>query len=410
MKKIALILKGYPRLSETFIAQEIRALELRGFDITLVSLRHPTDKSTHPIHQQIQADVLYLPEYLHIEPWRVTKALIKTIKTYSLAKVFRQFIKDFKRDSSRGRIRRFGQSIVLAAEMPENVDQMYAHFLHTPASVTRYTALINDLPWCCSAHAKDIWTSQEWDLAEKLKELQWLATCTGANHQYLQSLSDDPNKVHLVYHGLDFSRFNTLERPSRQHINGRDPQQPVQIISVGRAVPKKGYDDILTALAKLPKQLHWRFIHIGGGAILDDLIAQAEALGINDQIEWRGAQAQVEVLQAYRDSDLFILASKIVADGDRDGIPNVLMEAQSQSLCCLATNISGIPELIEDKVNGLLVDSNDPDSLAQALTTLITDGELRDNLGRKSQQLLHQNFNVDIGINQLQDLFDLAHD
>lgn len=410
MKKIALILKGYPRLSETFIAQEIRALELRGFDITLVSLRHPTDKNTHPIHQQIQANVLYLPEYLHIEPWRVTKALITTIKKYSLAKVFRQFTKDFKRDSTRGRIRRFGQSIVLAAEMPENIDQMYAHFLHTPASVTRYTALINNLPWSCSAHAKDIWTSQEWDLTEKLKELQWLATCTGANHQYLQSLSDDPKKVHLVYHGLDFSRFNSFERSSRQHINGQDPKQPVQIISVGRAVPKKGYDDILTALAKLPKQLHWRFIHIGGGAILDDLIAQAEALGINDRIEWRGAQAQIEVLQAYRDSDLFILASKIVADGDRDGIPNVLMEAQSQSLCCLATNISGIPELIEDKVNGLLVDSNDPQSLAKALTTLITDGELRDNLGRKSQQLLHQNFNVDIGINQLQDLFDLPHD
>jgi len=410
VKKIALILKGYPRLSETFIAQEIRALELRGFDITLVSLRHPTDKSTHPIHQQIQANVLYLPEYLHVEPWRVAKALVKTIKNYSLSKVTCQFIKDFKRDRSRGRIRRFGQSIVLAAEMPENIDQMYAHFLHTPASVTRYASLINNLPWSCSAHAKDIWTSQEWDLAEKLKELQWLATCTGANHQYLQSLADDPNKVHLVYHGLDFSRFNTSHRSSRQHINGQDPKQPVQIISVGRAVPKKGYDDILTALAKLPKHLHWHFTHIGGGAILEDLIAQAKALGINDKIEWRGAQAQLEVLQAYRDSDLFILASKIVADGDRDGIPNVLMEAQSQSLCCLATNISGIPELIENNVNGILVDSNAPDDLAKALSTLITDGELREKLGSKSQQLLHQNFDVDIGINQLQDLFDSAND
>ena len=89
MKKIALVLKGYPRLSETFIAQEIRALELRGFNITLVSLRHPTDKTTHPIHQQIEADVLYLPEYLHAEPLRVFKALLKVISRFSVGKVFK---------------------------------------------------------------------------------------------------------------------------------------------------------------------------------------------------------------------------------------------------------------------------------------------------------------------------------
>jgi len=173
VKKIALVLKGYPRLSETFIAQEIRALELRGFDITLVSLRHPTDTSTHPIHQQIEADVLYLPEYLHIEPLRVLKAFYHVAKRYSLSKVFKQFVLDLKRDTSRGRVRRFGQGLVLAAEMPDGIEQMYAHFLHTPASVTRYAALVNDLPWSCSAHAKDIWTTEKWDLAEKLTELQW---------------------------------------------------------------------------------------------------------------------------------------------------------------------------------------------------------------------------------------------
>jgi len=131
VKKIALVLKGYPRLSETFIAQEIRALELRGFDITLVSLRHPTDTSTHPIHQQIEADVLYLPEYLHVEPFRVLKACFHVAKRYSLTKVVKQFIRDIKRDTSRGRVRRFGQGLVLAAEMPDGIEQMYAHIIFT---------------------------------------------------------------------------------------------------------------------------------------------------------------------------------------------------------------------------------------------------------------------------------------
>ncbi len=405
MKKIALILKGYPRLSETFIAQEIRALEIRGFEITLVSLRHPTDTSTHPIHQQINARVIYLPEYLHVEPLRVVKALFKVCWQFSMIKVFKQFCKDFKRDQSRGRIRRFGQSIVLAAEMPRGTEQMYAHFLHTPASVTRYAALINNLPWSCSAHAKDIWTSEKWDLTEKLQELQWLATCTAANHQYLQSLAAEPDKVHLVYHGLDFDRFDKVARVSRLQVDGSSSEQPVKIISVGRAVPKKGYDDLLTALAKLPNNLHWHFTHIGGGEILQDLQQQAQALKIGQHITWLGAQPQLTVLQAYRDSDLFVLASKIVADGDRDGMPNVLMEAQSQALCCLATNISGIPELITTQVNGVLVDSNDPQKLNLALAELIADPEKRARLADTGQQQLHQRFDVKLGIDQLQTLF-----
>lgn len=401
MKKIALILKGYPRLSETFIAQEIRALEQRGMDITLISLRHPTDKSVHPIHRQIQAPVIYLPEYLHQEPLRVLKAWFKCRKQFSLKAAWETFIKDYKRDKTRNRIRRFGQSLVLAAELPEGTQQMYAHFLHTPASVTRYAALMNGIPWSCSAHAKDIWTSEEWDLREKLAELEWLSTCTRANFDYLRSLTSTPEKVQLVYHGLDFNRFDSSE----SNPAGKTPSEPVKIISVGRAVAKKGYDDLLNALAMLPDDLNWRFIHIGGGTLLETLKQQAENLGIADKIEWREALPQEEVLAAYRDSDMFVLASKIVADGDRDGLPNVLMEAQSQGLCCLATDISGIPELITNNENGLLVRPEDPQGLAQALQRLISDDQLRLQLGQAGKKHLRENFDVEIGIDQLVDLF-----
>lgn len=404
MKKIALILKGYPRLSETFIAQEIRALEQRGMEITLISLRHPTDKSVHPIHRQIQAPVIYLPEYLHQEPLRVLKAWFKCRGQFSLKATWQAFKKDYQRDKTRNRIRRFGQALVLAAELPEGTEQMYAHFLHTPASVTRYAALMNRLPWSCSAHAKDIWTSEEWDLREKLAELEWLSTCTRANFDYLRSLTTTPDKVQLVYHGLDFNRFDSATDASTQTLTAA-ASDPVTIISVGRAVAKKGYDDLLNALARLPADLNWRFVHIGGGTLLNTLKQQAEQLGINDKIEWHGALPQEAVLAAYRSSDLFVLASKIVADGDRDGLPNVLMEAQSQGLCCLATDISGIPELITDSKNGLLVKPEDPAGLAQGLERLIRDRELRQRLGEAGKQHLRENFDVEIGIDQLVDLF-----
>jgi len=111
---------------------------------------------------------------------------------------------------------------------------------------------------------------------------------------------------------------------------------------------------LLAALALLPPGLEWRFVHIGGGTLSAALIHQARRLGLSRKIEWRGALAQPDVLAAYRRADLFVLASKVAKDGDRDGLPNVLIEAQSQRLVCVATGVSGIPELIEQGVTGLL--------------------------------------------------------
>ncbi|MEH6813436.1 MAG: glycosyltransferase family 4 protein [Motiliproteus sp.] len=405
VNSIALILKGYPRLSETFIAQEIRQLERRGLDITLISLRHPTDPHTHPIHREIEASVVYLPEYLHQEPLRVLKGLCHCMTLPGFGKSLRLWLKDLGRDCSRNRIRRFGQALVLAAELPPTISHLYAHFIHTPASVTRYGAIIKGIRWSASAHAKDIWTIPQWEIQEKLQDLEWLVTCTAANSQYLKQLADNPEKVTLVYHGLDFERFD--QHPQEQSDKSNDGQQqtPVELISVGRAVPKKGYDNLLNALAALPKELSWHFTHIGGGELLQALQAQAKTLGIDDRIDWLGALPQEQVIEYYRRSDLFVLASKIVDNGDRDGLPNVLMEAQSQQLCCLSTRISGIPELIEDGETGLLVEQQHEQQLTAALQQLITDPVLRQQLAGAGFQRVREQFSVSRGIDILMDKF-----
>jgi len=406
VKHITLILKGYPRLSETFIAQEILALEQRGYPIELVSLRHPTDKSRHPIHERIQAPVRYLPEYLYQEPIRVFKALLHAVVKKQFKKAFQLFWQDLKRDRTSNRIRRFGQALVLARELNPKTDILYAHFLHTPASVTQYTAILCDKPWSCSAHAKDIWTSPEWELSEKLETMQWLATCTSANQQYLASLSKDKNKVNLVYHGIDSQRFAVPPTRHQAPPDGSDPRQPVRILSVGRAVQKKGYNHLLTALAKLPNDLHWRLDHIGGGPLLEILSQQAASLGISDKVHWMGALPQPAVLDAYRSSDIFVLASRVTEDGDRDGLPNVLMEAQTQGLCCLSTSISGIPELIESGTTGLLVEPNDDQELSEKIELLCRDTDLRQRLAQSGQERVRTTFDMHSGIDQLCNLFD----
>jgi len=404
---VGFVLKGYPRLSETFIAQEIRALESLGLDIRIVSLRHPTDAKRHAVHDEITAPVLYLPEYLWREPVRVLTGWRAGRRLPGYRRARAAFLRDFRRDPTPNRIRRFGQALVLARELPEDVTRLHAHFIHTPASVARYAALMRNLPWTLSAHAKDIWTTPAWEQREKLAECAWAVACTEAGVAHLRDRAPAGDRVELIYHGIDGDRFPSPARLSSLR-DGGNSRDPVRLLSVGRAVPKKGTDDLLAALALLPRELAWRFSHIGGGPLLRDLREQAAELGIAERIQWRGAEAQDAVLAAYRDADVFALASRVSEDGDRDGLPNVLMEAQSQRLATVATDLPGIAELIEPEVTGLLVPPRDPRALAAALERLIRHPQERARLGAAGEARIRTRFTLEAGIERLAGKFGLA--
>jgi glycosyltransferase involved in cell wall biosynthesis len=390
------VLKGYPRLSETFVAQELLGLERAGLALTIVSLRHPTDRLRHPIHDEIRAPVLYLPEYLYQEPLRVGRALLRALRRRSFWRTFRLFLRDLARDVSPNRVRRFGQALVLAAEMPDEPIWLHAHFAHTPTSVTRYAAALMEQHFSVSAHAKDIWTSPGWDLAEKLNDAAWTVTCSRSGRDHLRSLAPGAT-VHLSYHGIDLSRFPLRDHP-RAPRDGTKQEDPVRILTVGRAVPKKGFGVLLDALAALPDGLHWRLAHVGGGPGLPDLQARAARLGLADRIDWLGALPQTEVLARYQAADIFVLASRQTADGDRDGLPNVIVEAASQGLACIGSDLSGIPELISDGVTGLLVPADDAAALAQTLARAIADPELRARLGGAARARVGAEFDFAPGI------------
>ena len=398
--RVAFVLKGYPRLSETFIAQEIAALERRGLEILIVSLRHPTDARRHAVHHEIRARLHYLPEYLLREPLRVLRAWWRMRAFDSYKKVRAVWLRDLRRDPTPNRMRRFGQALVLAAELPPDVTRLHAHFLHTPASVARYAALLRGLPWSGSAHAKDIWTTPEWEKREKLASCEWLVTCTAANRDHLAALAP-PGRVELVYHGVDLARFSPKPRDARDG-------DPAVILSVARLIEKKGIEVLLEALARISPELHWRFVQVGDGPLKDRLHEQAAALRLAGKITWRGALTQDELLVEYRNADLFALASRIARDGDRDGLPNVLLEAQSQGLACVATRVSAIPELVRDGHTGLLVEENDADALARALEALISSPARRRALGAAGQARVVQTFGLDVNVEPLARKFGLA--
>jgi len=403
--EIAVVVKGWPRLSETFIAQEIVGLEARGVRQLIVSLRHPTDAQVHDIHRRVRAPVGYLPEYLHDEPIRVLRAVRWCRRNCpGWRAALRMWGRDVRRDPTRNRVRRFGQACVLAASLGSSVRWLHAHFLHTPASVTRYAAQLTGLPWSFSAHAKDIWTTPDWDLTDKLAETVWGVTCTAAGLRRLQRLSPTPERVSLLYHGLSFDRFpQSISTPSDRR--GDDLSVPVRLLTVGRAVEKKGFDLLLRALAMLPADLHWRLRHIGGGAGLKSLKAQSRGLGLDDRVEWSGPCAHDTVLAAYAAADLFVLPCRQSQDGDRDGLPNVLLEAQLMGLACLSTRAAAVPELIVDGETGLLVPPDDAAALAEGLARLTSDPELRKQLGAAGRALVHRDFDASPNLDRLADVF-----
>ena len=331
---------------------------------------------------------------------RVLAAVWRARRLPGFRRAVTSLLRDLTRDPTRDRLRRFGQGAVLAIELPPETNAIYAHFIHTPSSVARYASQMKGLDWMCSAHAKDIWTSADWELSDKLASAAWTVTCTEVGHQRLTRLASEPGRVRLMYHGLDFGRFAPFDRQCGAR-DGSDPSDPVEVLSVGRVVPKKGLDILIGALARLPRELSWRLTHVGGGTEQNDLSRQATEAGIADKIVWAGAQDQPGVLASYRRSDLFALACRVTASGDRDGLPNVLMEAQSQGLACLSTTVGAVPELITNGETGILVPPDDVGALAAALARLIRTPERRFALGQAGARRVRTKFDARLTLPQL---------
>ncbi|WP_068087606.1 glycosyltransferase family 4 protein [Polycladidibacter stylochi] len=410
MKRLAVVLKGYPRLSESFIAQEIYGLEQRGFKILIIALRAPHDPFLHEVHRMIRAEVHYLPEYPDEKDARVSKAVSWAQKNanYDRLLELQEHRKTALRCSNsyddREEQQRFLQACVLAHELPEDVGWLHVHYLHSPCTVLAYSACLLGRPWSFSAHAKDIWTSRPEELRLKLRHASWGVSCTRYNVKYLQELSDTPQKVSLVYHGLksqDFPVVNVQRSFQQKAFN-----PPFEIVSVGRLVAKKGYEDLLTALGNLPTEFEWQLTHIGAGELNDELQQLAGELGIDQRVRFLGALPRDQVICHLRKADLFVLACKIAKDGDRDGLPNVIMEAMLLGVPCLSTSISAIPEIIDDGETGYLVPPDMPNALKEAILDLAHNDGLRLQLALNGQRRVLQNFNSESLLDQLATRFE----
>ena len=389
---LGMILKGYPRISETFISNEILLLEKLGFPIHLFSMRQPREKFTHESVNRIQATVDYLPETL-LRPLPrlfyhncLLAAQRPGVYTQALKIAFQRFLRTHKSATLK---HLFQAGYLVRRLLPgRGIIHLHAHFAHSPASVAMFTSLLSGRPFSFTAHAKDIYTSDPRQLKEKAALAKFVVTCTEYNRRHLLALCDgEPREIHRIYHGIDTGLF--AFRPKKIS----KVEKPYRILTVARLTAKKGLPTVYRALKAL-KDRGIAFEHtlIGDGEDRKAILSVIKNLGLSDHTRWLGTQPHEVVVDYYKRAHLFVLGCEVAPNGDRDGIPNVLFESMAMGVPVVATNLSAIPELVETGKTGLLVDPGSPEKMAEAMRRMLNDADLRARIIPAARQRVARDF------------------
>jgi len=401
---LGLILKGYPRISETFISNEILLLEQLGFSIHLFSMRQPRENFSHASVKGIKAKVDYLPETLLIPLPRFLyynfRLAAKQPRRY--LSTVKSAVRRFRRTRRLATFKHLLQAGYLVEHLlpGSGVSHLHAHFAHSPTSVALFACQLIGIPYSFTAHAKDIYTSHSEQLHEKIVQARFVVTCTEYNKQRLAEISRGAGvPLFRIYHGIDTDLFNgTIEQ--------KVPSPPFNILTVARLTAKKGLPTVYRALRRLHDQgVLFRHTLIGNGEDRKKILALINDLGLGPLTSWLGTQPHGVVMEHYRRADLFVLGCEVAANGDRDGIPNVFLECMAMGVPIVATRVSAIPELLADRETGLLVPPRAPEDMARAMSRLLSDLELRRQIVASARRHVRHNFNNKVLINALAGLF-----
>jgi glycosyltransferase involved in cell wall biosynthesis len=396
---LAYIVGTFPDLTVTFIEREVLEAKQSGSDIVLLSIRHPREFEMRPEIRELANETRYLLPaswfgvlWAHLyfavaRPWK----LISTA-TYLLTRPhagLRAWLKTALH---------IGEGVYAASLLrPDRIEHIHAHFADRAATVSLVAARLLGGTYSLTAHANDIYASPT-ILKEKIANAEFATTCTQYNKTHLEEQTGQP--VELIYHGLDISQIKP-EGPGGQKAS------PPLILSVGRLKEKKGFPVLLRACQILKKNgAEFQCEIIGDGPERSSLERLWRDLGLEDTVTFAGAKPNTAVMDRYVDASIFVLPCVIASNDDRDGIPNVLLEAMANELPIISTPISGIPEILQDEVTGLMSASGDEESLADAMSRLLHDPSLRMALGRRGREVVEERFDIHKNIGRLLDLLE----
>lgn len=394
--RVGYVLKRYPRYSETFIVNEILAHEAAGLEVCIFSLYPPADTHFQDALARVRAPVIYLSaERVKAAEFWATLARAHT----QLAAVSGGLAAAGDAD-----VRTVHWALLLALEArARGLTHLHAHFGSVATEVARLAGMFAELPYTFTAHAKDIFheSVDEHDLGRKLREAAAVVTVSDYNLHHLKDrYGDAAGRVERIYNGMDLERFRYAAPVER----------PPQLVSVGRLVEKKGFADLIEACALLrARGTDFHCVIIGTGELEGELRAQIACLNLENTVELLGPRPQRELAAHLQAAAAFAAPCVVGRDGNRDGLPTVLLEAMALGTPCVGTDVTGIPEILRHDETGLQVPQHRPDALADALERLLVDGALRVRLAANARALIEQKFDICKGAAALRTVFAGRH-
>ncbi|MGF1541037.1 MAG: glycosyltransferase family 4 protein [Pleurocapsa sp.] len=403
--KIGYVLKRYPRYSETFVVNEILAHEAAGLDLDIFALRPTCDSHFQNIIAQVRASVTYIRKPVQGRKSDSLNTLSPTPASYFWAELqeVALVIPDFWGKLGYGSGERASvvyQAAWLAREVRlRGITHLHAHFGSVATSVARLAAHFADVPYTFTAHAKDIFHDSVIleDMTRKIGDSAGVVTVSDYNRRYLQQVYGDvANSVRRIYNGLDLSQFTYASPEHRLPL----------ILTVGRLVEKKGLPILIDACALLREWgCEFQCQIVGVGELAEKLTAQIARLDLSETVSLVGARPQNQVFELMQQAAVFAAPYIIGKDGNRDGLPTVLLEAMALGTPCVGTDVTGIPELIRHQETGLIVAQNNAETLAQALQKMLQNPALRVKFATKARKLMESEFNIHTNAAALRKLF-----
>lgn len=428
-REIGFVVMGFPRISETFISNEILQLESLGARLRVFAIKRGDEDRRHDSVERIRAPIEYLPRASSLSGTGIIPWLRDNLPRFRLAhgRVLRarplaylatlgsaltmclRYRKSRFAPPRKVFVKEFLQAGVIADQVLRlgTVAHLHGHFCHGATTITWFASRMTGVPFSFTAHAKDIYQADQNPgdlLARKLDAARFVSTCTDANRRHLAERFPRAKPVHTIYHGLDTGYFS----PGVEDCRAQSADAEPLVLAVGRFVEKKGLRFLVAALAELQAGgRKFRAVLVGedGGeaSLLRQMIEQG---GLAGRVTLHGPMDHRALRALYVQAAVFALPCLVAADGDRDGIPNVIAEAMAMGLAIVTTDVSGIPEIVRDGHNGVLVPERDAPALAKALDSLLGDPARRHAIGAAARATICACFDSSVTTRTLLQLFE----
>lgn len=373
--RIGYVLKVFPRLSQTFILREVLAHQRAGAELVLFSLRPANDSLVHEELTALRAPLIEIGKpgrEALVARWRGEGGDPTVLERWCTA-------------HASYTAEELDAALAIACEVRRKaIDVLHAHFAKLPATIAQLASRLTGVPFCFTAHARDIFhASIDRDaLRQKLEHAAAVVTVSDHNRRHLLDLAPRA-AIHTIYNGIEPSRLSYRDPTARRR----------GALGVGRLVAKKGFADLLEAVVLLRADVRCRLI--GDGPLAGELHALRERLNLAERVSLEGARTQHEVVEALMQAAVFAAPCTVADDGDRDGLPTVLIEAMALGTPCVSTPVTGIAELVRDGDTGLLVPERAPSQLAAAMNRLLDDPQLARRLSQRARERIEREFDVD---------------